>query len=182
MGYGENNPVIDSRVGVKVANAFSLAMVNGDCDVEIRQVSIDKLKRDYRLETSCVGHEGAAEYYTQLLGWAIPVNRVNLSLSAGDRLLVGQICGRLPEGKVLEAVDMPPVKWLLVTVKSPMQPQISQLRVELDEAYEAYAELKSQIPELPEPQENICQKCGKRINPVAFLFGVGSDDPNECHC
>jgi hypothetical protein len=46
--------------------------------------------------TSAIGHSGAAEFLTTLLGVAIPVNRIAIEMQPGDRALVLRLKERLP--------------------------------------------------------------------------------------
>lgn len=69
-------------------NAFSLQMLQGDADLEVREVPVlpDGLE-------SAVGHADTAA----VLG--VPCNRVNVTLDRGDVAYVAQLQGgRLPEG------------------------------------------------------------------------------------
>lgn len=53
--------------------------------------------------SSAVGHESAAKLLAHLLGVTVPVNRVPITMQAGDGALVLRILARLPEGAVLDA-------------------------------------------------------------------------------
>ena len=130
-----------------LGNAFSLAMLPGEADVRVRDTSPAEMQ-GWRL-ISIVGHAGAAEYYAVLLGRSVPHNRESVSLSYGDTLFVGQIKGRLPEGQVLEANEMPPVKWLRVEVLPPVRRHPAD--VARDEALLA--------ERLANPQRS-CEECG----------------------
>lgn len=55
---------------------------------------------------SAIGHEGAARFLTRLLGVEVPVNRVAVSLRAGDAALVLRLTERLPEGVVLSDAEL----------------------------------------------------------------------------
>jgi hypothetical protein len=48
-----------------------------------------------------VGHESTAQVLTLLTGVETPVNRVAITLSPGDRVIIFQLLKRLPEGAVL---------------------------------------------------------------------------------
>lgn len=54
---------------------------------------------------SAVGHKGAAEALTRLLGIAIATHRRKVTMQPGDSALVFKINERLPEGAVLSAED-----------------------------------------------------------------------------
>ena len=96
-----------------LANAFSLAMLpeGKEFELQIERVSLDRA-RSFLLY-SIVGHQSTAEYFSQLLGKEVSCNRENFTLQPDQRLLVGQVQGRLPEGKVLTLAEMPPVVWYL---------------------------------------------------------------------
>lgn len=69
-------------------NSFSLQMVDLPCKVDFKEV--EKLPEGL---DSAVGHADTAA----VLG--VPMNRVNVHLSAGDTAFVAQLIGgRLPEG------------------------------------------------------------------------------------
>lgn len=56
--------------------------------------------------TSAIGHDSAARFLSQLLGLEIPVNRVAITMQAGDRALVLRVLTRLAEGVVLDSAAM----------------------------------------------------------------------------
>ena len=104
---------------VIIANAFSLGMLRGDADLEIREVNLAQA-RHFLIVDSVVGHESTAEYFSDLglrirFQGRIPAQRADYHLEIGDSLLVGQVQGRLPEGKILSLAEMPEVRWYLVT-------------------------------------------------------------------
>lgn len=80
-----------------LSNAFSLQMLKTfPVQVNIEEVSANDIPSDV---TSAVGHVDTAAVLTDLLGFNIPANRVNVSLESGDVLYVAQLIGgRLPEG------------------------------------------------------------------------------------
>ena len=104
-----------------LSNAFSLQM-QGTLVSQSRPVSLDEaqslvldVQRNKSAEddegehtggstsrlvaTSCVGHADIAAVLGEILGCLVPANRVSVSLSSGDILVVGQYVGpRLPEG------------------------------------------------------------------------------------
>lgn len=77
-----------------VCNAFSLQMVTANCYklavTPISEFDFNILKVDV---PSAVGHKDTAAVLN------VPMNRVNVSLNIGDKVLVAQLIGgRLPEG------------------------------------------------------------------------------------
>jgi hypothetical protein len=103
-----------------LSNAFSLGMLSGNSVLTVTEISNDQatllLKDGFN---SAVGHQATADFIKGLTGIEVPANRVALSLKAGDMILVLQLQGRLPEGKVLSEEEMTqiPYKWYLVEVK-----------------------------------------------------------------
>jgi hypothetical protein len=55
---------------------------------------------------SAVGHAGAAEFLTRLLGVQVPVNRTSVEMRPGDCAVVLRLKARLPEGAVLSDEQM----------------------------------------------------------------------------
>lgn len=105
-----------------LGNAFSLGMLDflddftGVLHVDVLSV---ELAHAWMLEDSwesCVGHQDTADMLSSMLGMAVPMRRVSLSLKPGDRILVAQYSGpRLPEG----ATSLPEgaqIRWILVRV------------------------------------------------------------------
>lgn len=62
---------------------------------------------------SAIGHPAAAALLTRILGREVPVNRVAVTLQAGDQALVLRLLGRLPEGAVLDEAALAAVPWEL---------------------------------------------------------------------
>ena len=77
-----------------VCNAFSLQMVNASCyKLAVTPLNADEFNVLKSTCTSAVGHKDTAT----VLG--VEMNRVNVSLEIGDKVLVAQLTGgRLPEG------------------------------------------------------------------------------------
>jgi len=94
---------------VVIANAFSLNMLDlseGLTDLEVYATSAELVREEIATAEECggevvsiVGHADTAAVFSTLLGRPVPVNRVNIKLTQGVILLVGQYIGpRLPEG------------------------------------------------------------------------------------
>ncbi len=93
-----------------VANAFSLGMLQASpqpLTLRVRVLSLEEvrslLKEGY---VSAVGHQATAEILTLLLGTSVPSNRVSITLSQGDRVIVFQLRTRLEEGRVLSKEEV----------------------------------------------------------------------------
>jgi len=54
---------------------------------------------------SAIGHEATAKLLEMILGRAVPVNRVAVTLKHGDEALIFALKGRLPEGAVVKDVE-----------------------------------------------------------------------------
>lgn len=93
-----------------MVNAFPAKIV-------AEEISRDEALTDLKgnLE-SAVGHTDTAAVYSDVLGVAVPANRVTIALKPGDRMIVGQYRGpRLPEG----ATTLPAgatIQWLRVSI------------------------------------------------------------------
>jgi len=85
-----------------LSNAFSLQMLNLDkvSTVVVKPLTEEEVKELLSNEfTSAVGHLDTANVLSSTLGINIPMNRINISLTPGDVLVVAQLTGgRLPEG------------------------------------------------------------------------------------
>lgn len=87
---------------IYVANAFSLQMLNMEKvnTVISSPLTIEEVKEVLSNNefTSSIGHPDTANVLTSLLGVNIPYNRINVTLTPGDVLIVAQLTGgRLPE-------------------------------------------------------------------------------------
>jgi hypothetical protein len=97
-----------------LGNAFSLSMlppVGGD--VKVEKIEMSDVPSS---AVSCVGHADTARVFAGVLGREVEVNRVSISLVAGDILYVGQYTGpRLPEG-ARELPEGAAITWWRVTI------------------------------------------------------------------
>jgi len=97
-----------------LANAFSLNMLGAlppeGLNLRVRPISLEEVKEILRSVsftfTSAVGHESTARILTTLLGVEVPLNRVAISLSPSDKLIVFQIKMRLEEGRILSEEEV----------------------------------------------------------------------------
>lgn len=85
-----------------LANAFSLQMLdlNQKIGVEISPITAEKAKKILSNGfISAIGHNDTANVVSNILETEISMNRISLSLTKFDTLIVAQIVGgRLPEG------------------------------------------------------------------------------------
>lgn len=87
---------------IYLANSFSLQMLDLEKHslVEVTPLTMQEVKELLGSDfVSAVGHQDTAGVLTTLLGVDIPFNRINVTLTPGDSLVVAQLIGgRLPEG------------------------------------------------------------------------------------
>lgn len=83
-----------------VLTAYGNYRFTGPLDVEEARELVDE---DV---TSAIGHQGAADFLSRLLGIEIPVKRITIAMEAGDRALILRLKGRLTAGKLLSAKEM----------------------------------------------------------------------------
>lgn len=93
---------------IYICNTFTLGMLkNREGAFRYRRISLEEaigyLKEDFE---SAVGHQATAELLSELLGFEIPVRRVQISLEQGDILIVAQLGVRLEEGKILSKDEL----------------------------------------------------------------------------
>jgi hypothetical protein len=103
-----------------ISNAFSLTMLQhfDAAKVLVRRVSLDEVRREierakqsgYEI-VSAIGHESTARLVSQLLGFEVPMNRIQVSLDYRTDLLVFQLRTRLPEGKLLSEEELKQVEY-----------------------------------------------------------------------
>lgn len=93
-------------MAVYLANAFSLNMLPQDepegidhilyCRVLPLEMVQRKLQQGF---VSAIGHADTARLLSDLLGREVPVNRITVTLTTDDEVIVAQYIGpRLPEG------------------------------------------------------------------------------------
>jgi hypothetical protein len=65
---------------------------------------------------SAIGHESTAQIVSQLLGFEVPVNRINYTFQAGDVCLCFKLKGRPEEGKILtrEQIEEIGYEWKVI--------------------------------------------------------------------
>ena len=85
-----------------ILNAFSLNMVPFQvCNIAMMELSVEGVQEiieDEGLESG-IGHPDTAKIIGNMIGIELPVNRANITLKQGDKVLIGQYMGpRLPEG------------------------------------------------------------------------------------
>jgi len=105
-----------------LSNAFSIGMLSDGGLINIVPLE-DKHVKSVLQDgfISAVGHQSTADFIKLVTGIDVPVNRVAITLQPDDKVIVLQLQGRLPEGKVLtqEEIQSVPYKWFVVEVLNP---------------------------------------------------------------
>jgi hypothetical protein len=79
-----------------LVNAFSIQMLSGSATLRFEEVESADVPSDV---TSAVGHADTANVLTNMLGFPVSMNRMNVALDENTELYVAQLVGgRLPEG------------------------------------------------------------------------------------
>lgn len=79
-----------------LVNAFSIQMLSGPATVRFEEIDTTEVPADV---VSAVGHADTAAVLSNMLGFEVPMNRMNISLDEDTEIYVAQLIGgRLPEG------------------------------------------------------------------------------------
>jgi hypothetical protein len=79
-----------------LVNAFSIQMLSGPATVKFDEIDATEVPKDV---ISAVGHIDTAAVLSDLLGFPVSMNRMNVALDENTELYVAQLVGgRLPEG------------------------------------------------------------------------------------
>lgn len=79
-----------------LTNAFSIQMLSGPATVKFEEIDVTEVPTDV---VSAIGHADTANVLTNMLGFPVPMNRINVALDENTELFVAQLVGgRLPEG------------------------------------------------------------------------------------
>ena len=79
-----------------LVNAFSIQMLSGPATVRFEEIDAVDVPSDV---VSAVGHADTAAVLSEVLGFPVPMNRINISLDKETEMYVAQLMGgRLPEG------------------------------------------------------------------------------------
>ena len=79
-----------------LTNAFNIQMLSGPATVRFEETDPADVPSDV---TSAIGHADTAAVLSDLLGFGVSMNRMNISLGKDTELYVAQLIGgRLPEG------------------------------------------------------------------------------------
>ena len=103
---------------MKLLNAFSLNMLSClPASIRIEEISLEQARTILQAGfESAVGHANTAAVFSEQLGITVMAERITISLSQSDRVIVGQYRGpRLEEG----AVSLPEgatIQWILISV------------------------------------------------------------------
>lgn len=114
-----------------ILNSFSIQMLSGNSDISIKEVSKEQVKNLFGRAgesseegiiynfNSYIGHQDTANILTSILGFQVPMNRANYTMTKKDTVIVAQIGGgRLPEG-CIELPEGVVIKFYKVNVINP---------------------------------------------------------------
>ncbi|CAJ31570.1 DNA binding protein [Betalipothrixvirus pozzuoliense] len=75
--------------------------------VKAKEITIQEARELLHKENfvSAVGHQATAELLSNVLGVNIPVNRIAIKASHGDKILAFSLKQRLPEGVVIKTTE-----------------------------------------------------------------------------
>ncbi|ESQ16934.1 MAG TPA: DUF1874 domain-containing protein [Chromatiaceae bacterium] len=62
---------------------------------------------------SAIGHADSARFLSDLLGLAVPVDRISIAMQPAEQALVLRLRTRLPEGKILTSDEMAQIPYEL---------------------------------------------------------------------
>ncbi|CAJ31630.1 DNA binding protein [Betalipothrixvirus pezzuloense] len=91
-----------------ILNAQILPLKPGEeYTVKARQISIEEARELVKKEnfTSAIGHQATAELLTNVLGVNVPVNRIAIRATHGDKIIAFSLKQRLPEGVVIKTTE-----------------------------------------------------------------------------
>ena len=111
-------------------NAFSLQMLpmdmfsmDKDVQVKIREITEQEAKQLFdKHDVNAISHESTAQVLSELFNRDIKENRINITLTPADTLVVFQVFRRPSEGKVFSKAELDEIvsqglyKFLIVTV------------------------------------------------------------------
>lgn len=79
-----------------LTNAFSIQMLSGPATVRFEEIDAAEVPADV---VSAIGHADTAAVLTNMLGFPVAMNRINVTIDENTELYVAQLTGgRLPEG------------------------------------------------------------------------------------
>ena len=79
-----------------LTNAFSIQMLSGPATVRFDEIDATEVPADV---VSAIGHADTAAVLTNMLGFPVLMNRINVTIDENTELYVAQLIGgRLPEG------------------------------------------------------------------------------------
>ena len=108
---------------VYISNAFSLNMlpeIVKKCTIHIKEATLEEVKKILNTDLeiiSAVGHQSTATVLSELLEREIPANRIPITLTSDDILIVFQLLVRLEEGKVLTKEEIRQLKYKFFVIE-----------------------------------------------------------------
>lgn len=89
---------------------FNTNIVPSQAVVRVKEVTAEEIKQILEKHngefTSAIGHEASANAFSTLIGYEVPINRINAIPIDGDIAFSLKLNGRLAEGVVLSEKEM----------------------------------------------------------------------------
>lgn len=75
--------------------------------IKAKEIKIEEARELVKKEpfTSAIGHQATAELLTNVLGVNVPMNRIAIRVTHGDKILAFMLKQRLPEGVVITKIE-----------------------------------------------------------------------------
>ncbi|MCY0880955.1 MAG: DUF1874 domain-containing protein [Firmicutes bacterium] len=91
-----------------ILNSMIIPLKEGDeYTIKARQIFLQSAKEllSHEQFVSAVGHQATADLLSSVMGIKIPMNRIAITLSHGDKALCFVLKQRLPEGVVIKTIE-----------------------------------------------------------------------------
>jgi hypothetical protein len=108
---------------VYISNAFSLNMlpdIAKEYTVHIKESTVEEVKKILNTDLeiiSAVGHQSTATVLSKILEREIPFNRIAITLTPDDILIVFQLLTRIEEGKILNEEEIKQLKFKFFVIE-----------------------------------------------------------------
>ena len=155
-----------------LGNAIASGMLPEGVFVK-RYITLDKAKELVQsgFFVSCVGHENTAGLFSTLLEYPVEMNRVNITLNPGDRVLVGEYSGpRLPEGAT-SLPDGATIKWCLYKFCTELVPdaEVNAMGSMITDAQWGYYDHHTGV-DTDEYLDSMSKMCNKAVKLLHAMF------------
>ncbi len=84
---------------------FNTPVLTDYGDYRFTRIDLEEAKKIAQDAVSAIGHRGAADALSQILGVEVKTKRMEVKMMPGDIALVFRLMARLPEGAILDGED-----------------------------------------------------------------------------